>query len=78
MKSQADFKTVVASIAANLHVEPVQVSGENASAYGRSVQGHHVALRLKAGAGGEVAVDIKASDSSIGNALIQEVTALFR
>jgi hypothetical protein len=55
------------------------VAAENASAYGKSILGHHVALRLKAGLdGGEVAVDIKSSDNSLGSALIQEVNALFR
>lgn len=55
----------------------LQVGAENASAYGKSVLGQHVALRLK-GSGNEAAVDIKSSDPGIGSALIQEVTALFR
>jgi hypothetical protein len=74
-----DFKSAVTTITNALHVEPVQVAAENASAYGRSIMGHHVAIRLKAGlGGGEVAVDIKSSDNSLGSALIQEVNALFR
>eukprot|EP00026_Physarum_polycephalum_P000665 Phypoly_transcript_00666.p1 GENE.Phypoly_transcript_00666~~Phypoly_transcript_00666.p1 ORF type:complete len:1220 (+),score=294.05 Phypoly_transcript_00666:473-3661(+) len=74
-----DFKSAMTTITNTLHLEPVQVAAENASAYGKSILGHHVALRLKAGAdGGEVAVDIKSSDASLGSALIQEVTALFR
>lgn len=77
VKPQSDFKTAVAAITSTLHLEPVQVGAENASAYGKSVQGHHVALRLKA-ANGEVAVDVKASEVAIGNALVQEVAALFR
>lgn len=74
-----DFKSAVTAITTALRLEPVQVAAENASGYGKSILGHHVALRLKAGlGGGDVAVDIKCSDASLGSNLIQEVTALFR
>eukprot|EP01111_Echinosteliopsis_oligospora_P001434 TRINITY_DN1216_c0_g1_i3.p1 TRINITY_DN1216_c0_g1~~TRINITY_DN1216_c0_g1_i3.p1 ORF type:complete len:1244 (-),score=342.48 TRINITY_DN1216_c0_g1_i3:2933-6664(-) len=78
VRSSSDFLTTVNTIVNALHVHPVQVGPTGASAYGKSILGHHVALLIKDRGENNTSVDIKSSDSSLGSSLIQEITALFK
>jgi len=78
-----DFRAAVSLITEALHVEPVQVAAGSASAYGRSILGHHVAMLVKerkveTPSPAPVSVDIKCADSTLANSLLQEINALFR
>jgi len=78
IKPSGDFKTTVIKIKDLLHVEVVQLSANTASAYGKSVLEHHVAMLIKDRGEGVISVDLKCSDGSLGSALTQELNALFR
>jgi len=75
-----DLKPLLAVVPQLLHLEAVPVQPGSAF-YGRSIAGHHVALRIKAGSASPTMiiahVDIRCSDATLGSALLTELASVF-
>ncbi len=76
VKAEEDFRTFVVALATLLHVELITLEAA-ASFYGRSIQGHNVAIYVKQLPNNMVSVDLKSNDGQIVNALTAEVTNYF-
>lgn len=71
-----DFQAFIVSLAMLLHVELI-TQKPGVSLYGRSVQGHQVAVYLKQKEGGVVSVQLRCTDDAFGKSLISEVSGFF-
>jgi len=76
VKTEEDFRTFVVSLATLLHVELITLDAA-ASFYGKSIQGHNVAIYVKQLPNNILSVDLKSNDGQIVNALTAEVNAFF-
>jgi len=76
VKPEEDFRTFVVALATLLHVELITLEVA-ASFYGKSIQGHNVAIYVKQLPNNVVSVDLKSNDGQIVNALTAEVNASF-
>lgn len=78
IKPEGDFKTFIVNLATMLRVELITLDDKAATLYGKSIQGHHVALYVKVPTPGTpVHVDIKCSSAAYANSLASEVSAAF-
>ena len=60
-----------------VHLHQVEATGNAATLYGRTIQNHHVAILLKV-KDQTMTVDVKAAESSLATALLQEVVDFFK
>ena len=78
IRSEADFKSFIVSLAVLLRVELITMDDKGAALYGKSVQGHHVALYVKVPPQGSLAhVDIKSTSSPLALSLANELNVAF-
>lgn len=75
LKSEEDLRAFLVSLATLLHVELIILESA-ASLYGKTVQGHHVAVYVKP-VNGAVNVDLKCTDNLIAQALVAELNSFF-
>jgi len=76
VKPDEEFRSFVISLATLLHVELI-IMESAASFYGKSIQGHHVAVYVKQMPNSVVSVDLKCTDGQIVNGLISEINSFF-
>lgn len=76
VRTEKDFRSFVATLANSLRVDLVLFDNKTASYYGKSIQGHEVAIYSKA-LPDCYSIDLKCSDSTLGNSLLQESQQLF-
>jgi len=76
VKPEEDFRAFVVSLATLLHVELI-IMESAASFYGKSIQGHHIAVYVKQLPSNVISVDLKCTDGQIVNALISEINSFF-
>jgi len=77
LKPEDEFNTFIVSLAILLHVELIIMDKEGrASFYGKSIQGHHLALLAKPIPNG-VSVDLKCTEPNMATNLIAEVNNFF-
>lgn len=67
------LQDVVAKIQKQLKVDLVTL-GSNAYLYGKSMQGHHVAVAVRQPSPQSLTIDVKCSNSTLGESLIQEIS----
>lgn len=78
VRPEGDFRTFITNLATMLRVELITLDDKAATLYGKSIQGHHVALYVKIPTpGSPVHVDIKCSSSPYATSLASEVSAAF-
>lgn len=72
------FDAVASALAARLNLAVVQSTESVATFFGKSIQGHLVAVILRQGdAQGTFTVDLKCSDARLASSLAKEVDTLF-
>jgi len=76
LKPEEDFRSFIVSLATLLHVELILLDN-SASFYGKSIQGHNVAVYVKQLPHSIVSVDLKCTDGQIVNSLTNEVSNFF-
>jgi len=80
VKLESDIRTFVVNLAVLLRVELITMDDKGAALYGKSIQGHHVAVYVKVPPlnSPTVHLDIKSSSASLASSLASEVTGSFR
>jgi hypothetical protein len=77
VKPNDEFNAFVVSLAVLLHIELIIMDKEGrASFYGKSIQGHHVAVLAKPLPNG-ISLDLKCTDANMATNLIAEVNNFF-
>jgi len=76
VKLETDISSFIVSLAVLLHVELIMQEG-GISFYGRTVQGHEVAVYAKQKSEDAIHIDLKCTDDQISKNLITEVSNVF-
>jgi len=77
-KLESDFRSFVVNLAVLLRVELITMDDKGAALYGRSIQGHHVALYVKVPTPGTpVHIDVKSTSATLASSLANEVLSSF-
>jgi len=72
------LKSVLTILVGLMHLEIVDHIGNAGSLYGKSIQGHHVAVLAKQKSIDLVVVDLRCSDETLCSSLISELTEHFK
>jgi len=76
--TDGDQQQILIALAGLLHVQLIEALPNAATLYGKSIQGHHVALLVKTKNTGSMSVELKTTDPTLAASLIAEVTARFK
>jgi len=76
--TDGDQQQLLISLAGLLHVQLIEALPTAATLYGKSIQGHHVALLVKTKNTTSMSVELKTTDPTLAASLIAEVTARFK
>jgi len=76
--TDGDLQQNLISLASLLHVQLIEALPTAATLYGKSIQGHHVAVLVKTKNSTSISVELKATDPALAASLVAEVNDRFK